>query len=161
MLPNVSDFSQHSDKLVERHDAQLQHDTQGHSMEELPVGSTVGYHNYANNQFHIGVVSEREGKLYVISTETGRKISQNCIDLRCTNVPYICKGSVSYANSNSKHVFPPPPISDTINAKFKQPNKTKLLEKEIKVRNSNNNSNIYRTCSGCISKPTVRLITRM
>ena len=136
MLPNVSNFSQHSDKLVERHNAQLQHDTRGYSMEDLPVGSNVGYHDHANNQFHIGIVSERDGRSYVISMENGRKISRNCIDLRCTNVPYVRKESVSYANSNSKHVSPTPHIPDNTNAKFKQPNKAKLLEKEITVRKS-------------------------
>ena len=108
MLPNVSNFSsQHSDKLVERHNAQLQHDTQGRILKELPVGSTVGYRDHANNQFHVGVVSEWEGRLYAIITESGRIISQNCIDLRWTNVPY----KVSYANF--KHV---PPIPDNTNA---------------------------------------------
>ena len=156
MLPSVSNFSsQHSDKLVERHDAQLQHDTQGCTLKELPVGSTVGYCDHVNNQFHIGVVSEREGRSYAISTENGRIISQNCIDLRCTNVPY--KESVSYANS--KHV-PIPPIPDSTNAKFKQPNKAKLLEREITVRKSNS-GDAYRTHSGCISKPAARLITSM
>ena len=43
MLPYVSNFtSVHSDRLVERHSAQLHHDTKGCSMNELPVGSTVG-----------------------------------------------------------------------------------------------------------------------
>ena len=132
MLPNISNLSpKHSDKLVERHDAQLQHDTHCHNMEEMPVGSTVGYHDHTNNQFHISVVSEREGRSYVISTETGRKISRNHIDLRCTNVPYIRKESVSYANS--KHVSQPIPDKVT-NANIKQPNKAKLLEKEITER---------------------------
>ena len=64
MLPNVSNFSsQHSDKLVERHDAQMQHDTQGHTLKELPVD----YHNHVNNQFHVDVVSERQGRSYAIS----------------------------------------------------------------------------------------------
>ena len=50
MLPNVSNFSsQYSDKLVERHGAQLQHDTQCRTLKELPVGSTVGYHDHTNN----------------------------------------------------------------------------------------------------------------
>ena len=76
MLLNVSNFSsQHSDKLVERHDAQLQHDTQGCTLKELPVGSTVGYCDHANNQFHVGFVSERKGRSYTISTESGRIIS--------------------------------------------------------------------------------------
>ena len=161
MLPNVSNFSQYSDKLVERHDAQLQHDTYGCCMEELPVGSTVGYREHGNNQFHIGVVSERDGWSYVISTENGRKISRNHIDLRRTNVPCVCKESVIYANSNSKHVSPIPPIPDNTNATFKQPNKAKLLEKEIKVRKSSDNVNVYRTHSGHISKPATRLITSM
>ena len=78
MLPNVSNFSsQHYDKLVERHDAQLQHDTQGRTLKELLIGSTVGYCDHANNQFHVGIVSERKGRLYAISTENGRIISQN------------------------------------------------------------------------------------
>ena len=64
MLPNVSNFSpKHSDKLLERHDAQLQQDTHGHNMEELPVGSTVGYCDHTTNQFHIGIVLEREGSV--------------------------------------------------------------------------------------------------
>ena len=136
----------------------MQHDTQGWTLNELPVGSTVGYCDHINNQFHIGIVSEREGRSYAISTENGRIISQNHIDLRCTNVPYICKESVSYVNS--KHV-PIPPIPDNTNANFKQPNKAKLLEKEINVRKSNNNNSgdAYRTCSGCISKPATRLIS--
>ena len=88
MLPNVSNFSsQYSDKLVERHDAQLQHDTQGCTLNELPVGSTLGYCHLVNNQFNVGIVSERNGRSFVVCVENGRKISQNCIDLRQTNVP--------------------------------------------------------------------------
>ena len=154
MLPNVSNFSsQHSDKLVERHDAQLQHDTHGHTLKELPVGSTVGYHDHANSQFHVGVVSEREGRSYAISTESGGIIGRNHIDLRQTKVPY--KEPVSYVNF--KHV---PPIPDNTNAKFKQPNKAKLWEKEITVRKSKSDY-VYRTHSGHISKPATRLITSM
>ena len=119
----------------------------------MPVGSTVGYHDHANNQFHVGVVSEREGRSYAISTESGRIISRNHIDLRWTKVPY--KESVSYANF--KHV---PPIPDNTNAKFKQPNKAKLLEKEITVRKGNSDD-VYRTHSGRISKLATRLITSM
>ena len=95
----------------------------------------------------LGVVSERQGRSYAISTENGSIISRNCIDLRQTNVPYIQRNeSVSYANS--KHV--PPTIPNT-NAKFKQPNKAKLLEKEITVRKSDD---VYRICCGHMSKPT-------
>ena len=66
--------------------------------------------------------------------------------------------SVSYASS--KHVSPPPDPDNT-NAKFKQPNKAKLLGKEITVRKSNNGIDVYRTCSGHISKLARRLITSM
>ena len=84
MLPNVSNFSsQHSDKLIKKHNAQLQHDTQGCTLKELPVGSTVGYCDHAKS-IHVGVVSERKGRSYAISTESGRIISQNRIDLRQT-----------------------------------------------------------------------------
>ena len=103
MLPSVSNFSsQHSDKLVKRHDAQLQHDTLGHTLKELPVGRTVGYHNHANNQFHVGVVSERQGRSYAISTENGHIISQNRIHLRPTNVPNV-QHNESVSCANSKH----------------------------------------------------------
>ena len=89
MLPNVSNFSsQHSDKLVERHDAQLQHDTQGCTLKELPVGSTVGYRDHTRNQFIVGIISERDGRSYAITTESGQNVSQNCIDLKRTNVQY-------------------------------------------------------------------------
>ena len=57
----------------------------------LPVGSTVGYYDHVNNQFHVGVVSEKEGRSYAISTESGRIISRNLIDLRWTSVPLVCR----------------------------------------------------------------------
>ena len=56
MLPNISNFtSVHSDRLVEMHTAQLQQDTKGCSMNELPVGSTVGYRDHTKNQFNVGI----------------------------------------------------------------------------------------------------------
>ena len=74
--------------------------------------------------------------------------------MRQTNVPYVqYNESVSYANS--KHV--PPTIPNT-NAKFKQPNNTKLLGKEIMIRKSDD---VYRTHSGHMSKPTAKLIAFM
>ena len=83
MLPNVSNFStHHSDRLVERHTAQLQHDTKGCSMCELPVGSTVKYRDHTKNQFNVGIVSDRKGRSYAITTESGQNISRNCIDLK-------------------------------------------------------------------------------
>ena len=87
MLHNIS-TSVHSDRLVERHTAQLQHDTKGHSMNELPVGSTVGYRDHTKNQFNVGIISERNGRLYAITTESGQNVGQNCIDWKCTNMEY-------------------------------------------------------------------------
>ena len=42
LLSNVSNFIKHSDKLVNRHDSQLQCDTKSQPLLELPVGSMVG-----------------------------------------------------------------------------------------------------------------------
>ena len=82
MLHNISNFStQHSDRFVERHTAQLQDDTKGHSMCELPVGSTVGYRDHTKNQFNVGIVSDRKGRSYAITTKSGQNISHNHIDL--------------------------------------------------------------------------------
>ena len=50
LLPNISHFK-HSDILVKRHDAQLQHGTRGHTLPELTVGSKVGYRNHVTNKF--------------------------------------------------------------------------------------------------------------
>ena len=87
MLPNISNFtSAHSDWLVET--AQLQHDTKGCSMKELPVGSTVGYRDHTKNQFNVGIISERNGRSYAITTESGQNVSRNHIDLKHTNVQY-------------------------------------------------------------------------
>ena len=62
---------------------------------------------------------------------------------------------MSYANS--KHVSPPISDNTVANAKLKQPNKAKLLEKEINVRNAD----AYTTRSGHISKLATQLITSM
>ena len=104
MLPNVSNFSTlHSDRLVERHTAQLQHNTKGCSMNELPIGSTVGYRDHTKNQFNVGIVSDRHGRSYAITTESGQNVSHNRIDLKCTNVQYTRRHNVSHANSMHCH----------------------------------------------------------
>ena len=60
LLQNISTFSsKHSDVLVIRHDAQLQHDKRGRTLPELPVGSKVGYRNHTTNQFNIGIISAK------------------------------------------------------------------------------------------------------
>ena len=89
MLPNISNFStQHSDRLVKRHTTQLQHDTNGRSMCELPVGSTVRYRDNTKHQFNVGIVSDRKGRSYAITTRSSQNISCNLIDLKKTNVQY-------------------------------------------------------------------------
>ena len=89
MLPNVSNFStQHCDRLVERHTVQLQHDTKGRSMCELPVDSTVRYRDRTKNKFNVGIVSDRKGRSYAITTKSSQNISHNHIDLKKTNVQY-------------------------------------------------------------------------
>ena len=57
LLPSISS-SKFSDALVSRHNAQLQHDKQGHTLPELPVGSKVGYRNHLTSNFDIGIVSD-------------------------------------------------------------------------------------------------------
>ena len=57
LLPNISNFSRHSNVLVSHHDAQLQHDKRGHVLPELHVGSKVGYRNHVTNKFNVGIIS--------------------------------------------------------------------------------------------------------
>ena len=82
-------------------------------MDELPVGSTVGYHDNAN-QFNVGVVSERQGRSHVICMEGGMNISRNRIDLQHCGIKHESQTQpVSYANS--KHVTPPTPHNTNAN----------------------------------------------
>ena len=72
LLPNVSvSSSNHSDVLVKHQDAQLQHDTRGRTLTELPVGSKAGYRNHITNNFDVGIVSARDARSYTICTENG------------------------------------------------------------------------------------------
>ena len=70
LLPNISN-SKFSDVLVECHDAQLQHDSRGHTLPELPVGSKVGYRDHVTNRFNVVIVSARDARSYKICTEHG------------------------------------------------------------------------------------------
>ena len=81
LLPTCSS-SRHLDVLVSHHDAQLQHDKGGHVLPELPIGNTMGYHDHVMNKFHVGVVSDRNARLYTILTENGTHTSRNCIDFK-------------------------------------------------------------------------------
>ena len=139
-MSNLS--TEHSDKLVDRHDAQLQCDTKGCTLPELPVGSTVGYRNHVTNKIDVGIVSARDARSYTILTENGSHISRNCIDLKCTSVQFepktrpdiftLAKPVVS-TDAKSKHVHanPQPPTN------IKCTGKANLIEKEIDVRKTN------------------------
>ena len=92
LLSNVSiSNSKHSDVLVKHHDAQLQHDTRGHTLPELPVGSKIGYRNHVTNKFDVGIVSARDVRSYTICTENGTHVSRNHIDLKWTDTPFELK----------------------------------------------------------------------
>ena len=144
------------------HDAQLQRDKRDHVLPELPVGSTVGYRDHVTNKFCVGVVSDRNVRLYTIFMENGTHISRNGIDLKCTSVQFDPKPNSNIlpktrqtvsSDANLKHA-PPNPVK-TSNVKCT--GKPNLTEKGIDV----SNNNMYKTCNGCISKPATRLITQM
>ena len=96
LLPNVSNFStKHFDKLVDRHNAQLQCDKRGHVLPELPVGSKVGYRNHITNKFDVGIISARDARSYTIFMENSAHVSQNHIDLKRTDAPFELKDFTS------------------------------------------------------------------
>ena len=74
LLPNIT-HNKHSDKLVDRHDAQLQCTKGGHALPELPVGSKVGYRNHVTNKFDVSIISARDARLYTICMENGVHVS--------------------------------------------------------------------------------------
>ena len=88
LLPSVNTLNDNSDILVKHHDAQLQQDTKGKLLPELPVGSKVNYRNHITNNYDIGIVTAWNARSYQICTEHGTHISCNCIDLKCTDAPY-------------------------------------------------------------------------
>ena len=81
LLPSISN-TKFSDVLVECHNAQLHHNTRGHTLLELPVGSTFGYRDQLTNRFHVGIVAARDARSYEICTEHGTHISRNRIALK-------------------------------------------------------------------------------
>ena len=159
LLPDVSNFcSKHSETLVSHHDAQLQHDKRGHSLPELPVGSKVGYRNHVTNKFDVGIISARDARSYTICTENSTHVSQNCIDLKWTDAPFEPKTQPfvsSHANYKHVHAHPTTPVPSNTNVKCSD--KVNLTKKGINV----SNNNMYKTCSGHVSKPVTRLITQM
>ena len=84
----MSNFSKHSDVLVDHHDAQLQCDHKGHTLPGLPVGSIMGYCNHVTNKFDVGIVSAHDARSYTIFTENGTHISRNHIVLKHMNVHF-------------------------------------------------------------------------
>ena len=163
LLPNVNTLNNNSDILVRRHGAQLERDTKGKLLPELPVGSTVSYRNHITNNYDIGIVTAWNARLYQICTEHGTHISHNRIDLKCMNAPYEPHTKPSQTMSNfatSSHANANPPLPSNI----KKDDKAKLVDRRIsvsKTNSSNVTSNRYMTQSGCISKPTQRLISQM
>ena len=157
LLPNISN-SKYSDVLVKHHNAQLQHDTRGHTFSELPVGSKVGYRNHVTNRFDVGIVAARDARSYTICTENDTHVSRNCIDLKWTDAPFEPKTETQPVSSNAKSKHAPPNVP---NSNIKPDDKAKLIMKRVEVRKSNSTNSIYTTCSGHISKPATRLITQM
>ena len=160
---NVNTLNDNSDILVECHDAQLQRDTRGKLLPDLPVGSKVSYRNHITNNYDIGIVTAWNAKSYQICTEHGTHISHNRMDLKCTNAPYEHHTKPSQTVSNFakfSHANANPPLPSNV----KQVDKVKLIDRRIsvsKTNSSNVTSNRYMMQSGHILKPTQRLISHM
>ena len=154
LLPNISN-SKHSDVLVKRHDAQLQHDTRSHTLPELPVGSKVGYRNHITNKVDVDIVSARDARSYRICTENSTHESRNHIDLKWTDAPLEPNITTQPVSNFAKSKHAPPPVP---NSNVKCTDKVKLIIKRVEVSKSNS---MYTTCSGHVSKPATRLITQM
>ena len=163
LLPNVNTLNNNSDILVRHHGAQLERDTKGKLLPELPVGSTVSYRNHITNNYDVGIVTAWNARSYQIYTEHSTHISHNRVDLKCTNAPYEPHTIPSQTVSNfakSSHANANPPLPSNI----KKDDKAKLVDRRIsvgKTNASNITSNRYTTSSGHISTPTQRLISQM
>ena len=123
-------------------------------MPELPVGSKVGYRNHLTNNFDIGIISDQNDRSYTITTESGKNISRNHIDLKWTKAPFepivskVARLHVLSHNSNN-----PNP-----NTNVKHTDTENLMKESVKARTHTTG---YKTCSSHISRPTTRLITQM
>ena len=129
----------------------------------MPVGSKVGYRNHITNNYDIGIVTAWNARLYQICTEHSTHISHNRVDLKHMDAPYEphAKPSQTVGNfAKSLHANTNPPFPSNV----KQDDKATLIGRRIsvsKTNSSNVKSNRYMTQSGCISKPTQRLISQM
>ena len=91
--------------------------------------------------------------------ENNEHVSQNCIDLKWTDTPFEHKTQPFVSsNANHKHVHAPPTIPIPSRTNVKSDGKANLTGKGVKVSNTNN---MYKMCSGCVSKPVTRLIDQM
>ena len=88
-------------------------------------------------------------------------ISRNCIDSKCTSVQFDPRPDINVlpktrqtvsSDANFKHA-PPNPVKVT---NTKCTGKASFTEKGINVSN-----NMYKMCSGRVSKPMSRLTTQM
>ena len=156
LLPNISN-SKYSAVLAQCHDAQLQHDTRGRTLPELPVGSKFGYRNHITNNFDVDIVSARDARSYTIHTEHGSHVSRNCIDLKQTDAPFEQKTEIQPVSNFAKSKHAPTTIPSNTNVKCTA--KAKLILKRVVVSSKANS--MYTTCSGHISKPVTRLIAQM
>ena len=139
LLPNVNTLNDKSDILVECHDAQLQRDTRGKLLPELPVGSKVSYRNHITNNYDVGIVAAQNIRMYQICTEHGAHISHNRVDLKCMNAPYEPHTKPSQTVSNfakSLHANANPPLPSNI----KQDDKAKLIDRGISVSKTNSSN---------------------
>ena len=110
------------------HDAQLQQDTRGCTLSELPVGSKVGYRNHVTNKFDAGIVSARDARSYMIHTEHSTHVSRNCIDLKWIDTPFEPGTQPVSVFAKSQHAPPKVP-----NTNVKYTNKARLLLKRVEV----------------------------
>ena len=86
---------------------QLQHDTRGRTLPELPVGSKVGYQNHITNKSDVGIVSARDA----IHTEHSTHVSRNHIDLKWTDAPFEQKTETQPVSNFAKSKHAPPQIT--------------------------------------------------
>ena len=127
-------------------------------IQEVPVGSKVGYQNHVTNTFDVGIVSARDARSYMIHTEHGTHVSRNCIDLKRTDTPFEQKTETQPVSDFTKSKHAPPQIH---NSNVKCTAKAKLIPKRVEINKSNKSNSMYTTCSGHISKPAKRPVTQM
>ena len=113
---------------MSHHDAQLQQDTRGCTLPELPVGSKVGYRNHVTNKFDVGIISARYARAYTICTENGTCVSRNCINLKQTDTPFELKIKTQPVSSNAKSKHAPTTVPFSTNVKCTD--KAKLIVKK-------------------------------